>query len=96
MDAEPEIERAGLAFKSLVWKHIGFVKSDKSKVICIVIEQETFCFHPWKYYFTTKVQIYLIKQQICTKQVSGYCIVSPVWYRNSIVIHFFWRYPALR
>ena len=35
MDAEPEIERAGSAFKSLVWKHFGFVKSDKSKVICL-------------------------------------------------------------
>ena len=46
MDAEPEIERAGSAFKSLVWKHFGFVKSDTSKVInqCIVIEQETFVF----------------------------------------------------
>ena len=46
MDAEPETERAGSAFKSFVWKHFGFVKSDKSKVIkhCIVIEQETFVF----------------------------------------------------
>lgn len=35
MDVEPEIERAGSAFKSLVWKHFGFLKSDKSKVICL-------------------------------------------------------------
>ena len=35
MDAEPETERAESAFKSLVWKHFGFVKLDKSKVICL-------------------------------------------------------------
>ena len=35
MDAESETECARSAFKSLVWKHFGFVKSDKSKVICL-------------------------------------------------------------
>ena len=35
MDAEPETEHAGSAFKSLVWKHFSLVKSDKSKVICL-------------------------------------------------------------
>ena len=39
MDAEPEIEHAGLAFKSLAWKHFGFVKSDKCNANASIANQ---------------------------------------------------------
>ena len=65
MDAEPETESAGSAFKSFEWKQFGF-KSDKTKIMCLHCKAVL-----WEYYLTTKVHICLLNIPYQTRGPKG-------------------------